>query len=162
MSESAEQRSKRKFIEHLDSYPWQFQVSIFYSTYQNSLFIEEHKKALNIWLRRWCKEPILLRLRTRNTKVCYLFDVPKTNQKTVPMPYIQLFFINEHQWADIERKLEKIAGENIHLKNRRLSPKKLCSYKRAVKKQKPNNLKKILGDKKINRFSLLNAQLDYN
>jgi hypothetical protein len=157
MPESAEDKSKRIFIQHLDSYDWVCQVSIFYQSYSNSRDALEHGKQFRKWISRYHKHTILWRLGLKNTDSSYYWDAP-INSKYIVMPYHTLFFTVKPNRQKLTEKFEDICRGEVKTKLRTLSQDKMISYKDSVSNQKPHNLKSVFFEKKINRFSIMNSK----
>jgi hypothetical protein len=155
MPESSEDKSKRIFIEHLDSCNWQYQVSIFYQSYRSSRDAIEHSKEFRKWISRYHPHKTLWRLVLRNTESFYIPDAP-IGKTTVTMPYHTLFFTVKPNIKKIAEKFESICRNEVNVKNQKVTPEKLNSYKNSVNNQKPHNLNMVFFERKINRFSILN------
>ena len=155
MSESSEDKSKRIFIEHLDSCNWQYQLSIFYQSYRSSRDAIEHSKEFRKWISRYHPHKILWRLALKNTESFFTPDAPK-GKASVTMPYHTLFFTIKPDREKITEKFESICRSEVKTRIRKLTPEKIDSYKNSVSNQKPHNLNMIFFERKINRFSIMN------
>lgn len=144
MTESAEDRSKRKFCEYLRSYPWVKQISIFYEDTDVAIeqALTDGPKLRKALARAFPESVFLWRLALKNLKGRGV------------TPYWTAFATKDFRTADLSSIVDRVAGCSV--KVRRIQEGKLASYERAVLKQRPHDLKAIFGNKKINRISLVN------
>ncbi|HEX5057209.1 MAG TPA: hypothetical protein VFX02_12025 [Gammaproteobacteria bacterium] len=167
MSETAEYRSKRRFCSYLKDNPWQWQYTVFYTFVEEGQKAIEHGKALRRLLAaKYTSQPFLWRLCLKIVPTIYFDDEadyfdPRDveNNHSVPrvvMPFHTLFTTEKLRYTPLFQNISMKINSGIWLKNRRVSPYKVERYCRAVMLEKPHDLKKFFGDKKINRFSLIN------
>ncbi len=161
MSESPEDRSKRRFLEHLDSHQWTYQVSIFLNYYGDKEHSLDVFDSVRSRIARVYKEqPFLWRLAAKGgLPPSYFKDEEDIGLAKVTSPYLTLFTDTSIPKKEIKHIIDKMPGDfELRVKVTALSEDKINSYRRAVKKQKPHNLKAIYGDRKINRFGVLNGK----
>lgn len=161
MSESPVDRSKRRFLEHLDSHQWTYQVSMFLDYYGDREHSLDVFNSVRDRIARVYKgQPFLWRLAAkRGLPPSYFKDEEDIGLAKVTSPYLTLFTDTPIPRKQIEHIIDKMPEElQLRVKVRTLSTVKLNRYEEAVKKQKPHNLKAIYGDRKINRFGLLNSK----
>ncbi|MET0015019.1 MAG: hypothetical protein ABW088_15310 [Sedimenticola sp.] len=157
MSESSEDRTKRKYINYLHSCEWKYQYSIFYKSIAASKEAVNHAHKLKRNFSRTFKNPLLHRLQLRGGLDPKIFDdgVPG---KRVIAAYHSFFSTDK---LDRE-KLEDIAGRvvdgQIKVNYRSLRPEKLARIESAIKNQKPHDLITFFGKSNIQRISLLNKK----
>ncbi|MCD8530193.1 MAG: hypothetical protein LRY66_02295 [Saccharospirillaceae bacterium] len=144
MTESAEDRSKRKFCEYLNSYQWVKQISIFYDetdvAIQNAL--DDGLRLRKALARAFPDSVFLWRLALKNLKGRGV------------TPYWTAFTTGDFRTAGLSHYVSKFDGCSV--KVRRIGESKISSYTRSVLRENPHNLKAVFGDRKINRFSLQN------
>lgn len=142
MSESADERSRRVFCNHLMNFKWVQQISFFYTEEEDALnnVITDGKRLRKALARKYPECTFLWRLMLK------FFDGANRPYWTV--------YVTEK----IDRKEINKFFESGRVKARMLSEEKIKSIRNAVMNQKPHDLKSVLGEEKINRFSLLNAR----
>lgn len=144
MTESAEDRSKRKFCDHLTSYEWTSQISAFYEDQDVAIesVIIEGAKLRKALARAFPESVFLWRLMIKH----------RSGQG--PFPYWTAFTTESMNRKDLTRYFKKL-GCNPSV--RKVTEEKVASFGRAVMTQRPHDLNRVLGDRKINRFSLVNG-----
>lgn len=143
MSETAEQRTKRRFSEYLDLTTWKYQYSFFYQC-----SMEARACALSdaLKLREKLRRTNILKCRPFLYRLCLY----KTNA-------FHTVFTTEKIDLDLLNSIASKASDvELRILGRKASDAKIQNYKRAIKRQKPHNLVGFFGDKKINRISLIN------
>ena len=145
MTETAEQRTKRRFIEYLDMTEWEYQYSFFYQCAMDAReFALVDAAKLKEKLRRTRSlqsQPFLYRLCLYKSNAFHtVFTTKKVDQIL------------------LKSLVEKVAKVEIRIMGREITSWKIEKYKRAVSKQRPHDLKGFFGDKKINRIALLNIK----
>lgn len=142
MSESSDERSKRIFVTHLLAYPFKRQLSFFYQDLgvaQGEL-LEDGKVLRRRLARSFPSDVFLWRLVVRR--------IEGENR-----PFWTAYTTGEISREDLNRA---VRGLGCFPKDRRISEEKLNSTARAIRVQRPHDLKAIFGDRKINRFHLMN------
>lgn len=145
MTETAEQRTKRRFNEYLDLTTWTHQYSFFY---QNS----EDAKAYALDDATKLKEKLRRTKSLRHQPFLYRLCLYKANA------FHTVFTTKPIDLELLDSIIAKVNSVEIKVAGRELSDWKIEKYKRAVSKQKPHNLVGFFGDKKINRIGLLNSK----
>jgi len=144
MSESSEDKTKRKYVHVLTSNPWPFQCSIFYANPTESTRLLDDMKRFKQRLRRKLPtSPMLIRIKL-------------LHRNKVLQAYVSILTANDH--CDV---IEGVASRSfavpVNVRGRRFSAERIARQASAIKSQKPHNLNRLLGDRKINRYSLLNV-----
>lgn len=170
MSESAEDKSKRRFCEYLDLADWRYQYSFFHNDKQTAEeFAIQDGAALRKALARAFKDqPFLYRLclTSRGYKQAReevdedtgeIISLPK--EKPVILPFHMLFTTKKLDYGVVSKLVDKHCMDSeIGMLYRARTEAQVVRYRSAVKVQKPHNLKRFFGDKKINRIALLNQK----
>lgn len=164
MTESAEDRSKRGFCKHLRDYEWLKQISIFYCNYDDALNAPEHGLRVRRALAKAFPDTTFLwRLVCKNVRES-AGVVDATNQLySGTIPYWTAFITSELKRKEllpiIEKNL-KVSEDGFRLFVRSTPEWKLETYEAAVMKQKPHDLQRVFGQRKLNRFHLMNKGVD--
>lgn len=143
MTESAEQRTKRRFNEYLALTTW---------THQYSFFYQDSKDA------RACAldDATKLKEKLRRTKALkaqpflYRLCLYKANA------FHTIFTTKAVDLDLLESIIGKVSEVELRTVGRELPEGKIENYKQATNRQRPHNLVGFFGDKKINRIALLN------
>lgn len=167
MSESAEEKTKRRFVECANLGIWNYQYSFFHNNPDTAKdFAERDKQGLKRILSRKFKQPFLYRLclSKRGRTVVEHADEDtgeiishiRSNGELVPYHmFLTTKKLPTGFWDDIKDRFDV----DLDMAYRTKSSDQVEKYAQAVLKQKPHNLKRFFGDKKINRIALLNVAL---
>lgn len=158
MSESPEQKSKRKFVEYFVEGSWNYQTTLFLDSVADvenalELFAEARKK-----INRKIKGPVLWRIGVKNRQQKLFNDWDGKASGNISAPYLT-FFTEEELGEDV---LFNLLGKNFpsgstRLKSRTLNEEKLQSVRSAISNQRPHNLESVFKKKGVQRYGLLNS-----
>lgn len=116
----------------------------------------EDGKALRKLLARNFEQPFLWRLCLDKLSKDYTTVGPRP-----PSVVYHNFFTDRK--LDRDKLKQKVLGNNrmpaLKVLSQQVTDDKISKYIQAVMKQRPHDLNKVLGNKKINRFSMLNSNL---
>jgi hypothetical protein len=143
LSETAEQRTKRRFIEYLGLTRWTYQYSFFY---QNSK--EARASALDDATK--LKEKLRRTTALKAQPFLYRLCLYRANA------FHTIFTTKAIDLELLESIMLKVNTFEVRVIGRTLREEKIENYKRAIKNQRPHNLIDFFGDTKINRIALLN------
>ena len=159
MSETPKDHSKRKFLTHYDQHDWQYQITVFLRSpddIENAL--ELFTKARKHFARKNPDHPILWRIGVKGVRPHEVFRDYAGTAKRINMPYITLITTKEFNHTDAVKQFDRLGIlDKLDVRQRQFTDSKPQTYRSAVKNQKPHDLKAVFGDKKINRFGILNA-----
>lgn len=143
MSESSEEKTKRKYLTVLRGYQWSYQHSVFYNDPEQSHALLEHMVRFKQVLRRRCPDqPFLVRIQT-------------LKKGSVPhQAYLTIFTTKKVE--DLREMANKVFPAIMNVMGKKLSVEKLDQIARAIEKQKPHDLSKVLDKAGINRWTVLN------
>ncbi|MDY7550440.1 hypothetical protein RGV59_06250 [Pseudomonas sp. FG1] len=146
MSETSEEKTKRKYLTVLRGYQWSYQHSVFYDKPEQSHALLEHMVKFKQVLRRRCPDqPFLVRIQT-------------LKKGAAPhQAYLTIFTTKKVE--DLQEMANKVFPAIMNVMGKRLSVEKLDQIARAIEKQKPHDLSKVLDKAGINRWSVLNKHL---
>ena len=145
MSESSVNKTRRKFINLLTAYNWTYQHSVFYVEHAASVALLNDMVSFKQKLRRECPDqPFLLRM--------MLLNRDKNEQA-----YLTIF--TTAKTPEVERIAGVAFSAETKVRHRKCSTSKLASITSAIAIQKPHNLNRFFGKKKVNRYSVLNGHL---
>jgi len=145
VSESSEEKTKRKYLTVLRGYQWSYQHSIFYNDPNESHALLEHMvRFKQILRRRYPEQPFLIRIQT-------------LKKGSAPhQAYLTLFTSNKVE--DLREIANKVFPVTMNVLGKKLSAEKLDQLAEAIDNQKPHDLSKVLNKAGINRWSVLNRQ----
>lgn len=143
MSETSEDKTKRKYLSVLRGYQWSYQHSVFYDNPELSYGLLDDMVAFKQTLRRKCPDqPFLLRIQT-------------LKKGAAPhQAYLTIFTTEKVE--DLGEIANKTFPTKMNDLGKKLSAEKLEQIAGAIEKQKPHDLSKVLGKSVINRWSILN------
>lgn len=149
MSETSEDKTKRKYLATLTNHHWSHQYSVFY----DNLALSNHlladmvgfKQALR---KQFPDQPFLIRIQTkvgngRGDKTLQAYLMILTTARSEGLKGV----------AD-----NAFSSEVNVMSDMKLAPEKLESIASAIDKQKPHDLTKVFGDVRIRRWSVLNKE----
>lgn len=149
MSESSDDKSKRKYLHLLLNYQWSYQHSLFYEEREDSKTLLDDMIRFKQELRRKCPDqPFLIRIQLHNRKT-----------EHSPDGGLQAYLViltTERADKQINEATEKAMSAQCNILNMILTPEKITKAASAIKSQKPHNLERLFDKQKINRFSVLN------
>ncbi len=146
MSETSEEKTKRKYLTVLRGYQWSYQHSVFYDDPEQSHALLEHMVKFKQALRRRCPDqPFLVRIQT-------------LKKGSAPhQAYLTIFTTKKVE--DLREVANKVFPTIMNVMGKKLSVEKLDQIVRAIEKQKPHDLSKLFDKVGINRWSVLNKHL---
>ncbi len=161
MTESAEERTKRKFLSCFDRYDWNTQISIFLVSAEDIPdALDLFQKTRKHLARKIPEDPILWRICSKGVNPSKVYSDYHGTSKTLLSPYLTIFTTKELKPNEAKSLFESLKiGTRIIIKARKLSLAKKHTYQRSIKIQKPHDLTKIFGEKKVKRFGVLNEKL---
>ena len=146
MSETSEDKTKRRYLAVLRGYQWSYQHSIFYADPEQSHALLDHMVRFKQTLRRRCPDqPFLIRVQT-------------LNKWGRPLQAYLTFFTTK-KVEDLQEMAEKVFPANMNVRGRTLSVEKHGTIARAIEKQKPQDLSKVFDKVGMNRWSVLNKHM---
>jgi hypothetical protein len=145
VSETSEEKTKRKYLTVLRGYQWSYQHSVFYDDPEQSLGLLEDMASFKQMLRRRCPDqPFLIR-------------VQALKKGAVHQAFLSI--ITTAKVDDLREIANKTFPAKMNVIGRTLSVEKHDSIARAIEKQKPQDLSKLFDKAGINRWSVLNKRL---
>lgn len=145
MTETAAERTKRQFNQYIDLGIWTHQYSFFYQSAEDArMHALNDASKLKEKLRRATAlkdQPFLYRLCLYRENAYHTIF---TNKPVDEQLLYSIFF--------------KVSAVDFKVAGREVADWKIEKYRRAVTEQRPHNLKRFFGDKKINRIALLNKK----
>lgn len=154
--ESSTDKTKRKIINLLTNYQWQYQYSIFFDV---SYLAHDRAKVVAL---EWFNDFDDIKLRdylrkTSDTAVLFIirtgFIKNRDDKKTIRQVYITMYCNTE---INLAYYLESKGEDNLNVIKRKLKPWRIPRAVETIKKQKLHDLV-FLGNK--NRYSLINKKL---
>ena len=143
MSETSEDKTKRKYLSVLRNYQWSYQHSIFYDDPKLSERLLEEMVPFKQRLRRQCSEqPFLVRIQTLK------------KGSNPHQAYLTIFTTKKVE--GLKEMANKVFPATMNVMGKRLSGEKLKQIADAIERHKPHDLSKIFGMTGINRWSILN------
>ena len=142
MSETSEEKTKRKYLTVLRGYQWSYQHSVFYDDPEQSLGLLEDMASFKQMLRRRCADqPFLIR-------------VQALKKGAVHQAFLSI--ITTAKVDDLREIANKTFPAKMNVVGRRLSAERLSQQARVIEEAKPHDLSKLFDKVGINRWSILN------
>ena len=142
MSETSEDKTKRKYLTVLRDYQWSYQHSIFYKDAEQSHALLGDMVRFKQMLRRRCPDqPFLIR-------------VQALKKGAVHQAFLSI--ITTAKVEDLQGVANKAFPAKMNVVGRRLSAERLSQQARVIEEAKPHDLSKLFDKAGINRWSVLN------
>lgn len=149
MSETSEDKSKRKYLKLLNDYEWNYQHSLFYENPEDSKLLLDDMIRFKQFSRRRCADhALLIRVQLLRKKTAY-------NPNGTEQAYLTILATKDIK-ASIQEAAKTTISSPCNVVIKQLSAEKKNSIASAIKSQKPHNLERFFGKEKINRFTVLN------
>lgn len=147
MTESTEDKTKRRYLEYLMLYEWSYQYSFFYKDHEYSRELIHHKPKLTRALsQRFQSQPFLLRVQI-------------LNKSKRLQAYVTVFTTEKISMLDMKDATDACGlSECLNVMSRRCSDWKIESMANKIKEQKPHDLKRFFGSKTVKRWNVLNKK----
>ncbi len=146
MSETSEEKTRRRYLALLTGNEWTMQYSVFYANPALSIQLLDDQIAFKQKLRKeYPDQPFLIRIQTKLGN--------GLGDKTLQA---WLSIITTKPVEGFESFLDKTFPVAMNGPGRKLNRMKLYTMTTALSKQKPHDLTKIFGDIRIRRWTLLN------
>lgn len=144
MSETSEDKTKRKYLSVLRGYQWSYQHSVFYDDPEQSLGLLDDMGSFKQMLRRKCPDqPFLIRVQALKKGAIY---------------QAFLSIITTAKVDDLRVIANKTFPATMNVVGRRLSAERLSQQASVIGENKPHDLSKLFDKAGINRWSVLNRQ----
>ncbi|NIX94779.1 hypothetical protein HCG45_18785 [Pseudomonas fulva] len=144
MSETSEDKTKRKYLSVLRGYQWSYQHSVFYDDPEQSLGLLDDMGSFKQMLRRKCPDqPFLIRVQALKKGAIY---------------QAFLSIITTAKVDDLRVIANKTFPAIMNVVGRRLSAERLSQQASVIGENKPHDLSKLFDKAGINRWSVLNRQ----
>lgn len=157
MSELSKEKTRRKYIDFLENYHWEEQISLFITNQsQIDTFLID-------------MEEIRSKLRSHNRNTAFLYRIALKNKpahqanwyegekKYVTEPYMTLY--SSARDLDIYKVLGKSDTEfEYNPASRDVKSDKLATTINSISKQQPHNLKKFFNGKTVRRYEVINKK----
>lgn len=147
MSETSEDKTKRKYLAMLTDHQWSHRYSVFYAdlTMSNRLLTDMvgFKQALR---KEYPDQPFLIRIQTKLGGL--------TDKKTLQA---YLTILTTAKSGELKEVALGTFSSEVNVSSEKLLPAKLESMASAIDTQKPHDLTKVFGNVRIRRWSVLNA-----
>lgn len=144
MSETSEEKTKRKYLTVLRGNQWLYQHSVFYDDPEQSLGLLDDMASFKQMLRRRCPaQPFLIR-------------VQALKKGAVHQAFLSI--ITTARVDDLREIANKTFPATMNVVGRRLSAERLSQQARVIEEAKPHDLSKLFDKAGINRWTLLNKQ----
>lgn len=146
MSETSEEKTRRRYLALLTGNEWTYQYSVFYADPALSIQLLDEQIAFKQKLRmQYSDQPFLIRIQTKLGN--------GLGDKTLQA---WLSVITTKPAQGFESILDATFSTPMNGPGRKLTRMKLYTAANAISKQKPHDLKKLFGNIQIRRWTLLN------
>ena len=161
VSESSQEKTKRKTLELLSSEQWSYQLSIFYRCFSNRLLALEHKEKVTRVLKRLNPEqPMLYRLCLYNAPHEHLDDIDDNDLLTERMPYHAIFSSDPFSLKESElaEALSQAVGVSLNVLKRGFKGELKRRYLSAIKTGELHELKEYFNTNRVRSYYLINKK----
>jgi hypothetical protein len=160
MTETAEDRSKRRFCQHLDDDIWRYQVTIFLTQYSDRYVSPEIFQTVRKRIARCYREqPFLWRIGIKAKAKARYFDDLDPADTAVTVPYMTLYTDRHTERKGLMSCLSKMKlPPDVSVWTQYTNKARRDGYIRKVKLDDPHDLKAYFDKQKVNRFGLLNIR----
>jgi len=142
VSESSEEKTKRKYLTVLRGYQWSYQHSVFYAdSEQSHALLDDMVKFKQVLRRRCPDQPFLIR-------------VQALKKGAVHQAFLSI--ITTAKVDDLRDIANKTFPATMNVVGRGLSAARLSQQARVIEEAKPHDLSKLFDKAGINRWSVLN------
>lgn len=156
MSEPSEEKTKRKYLAHLNEYEWSYQYSLFYDDTEESRHLLDDMVGFKQALRRkWPDAAFLIRIQSHRK------DVGNGHANRELQAFLSILCTNKLEGI-MDGFLDPLFSAPVNIIYKRLSIAKQRQIFSSISRQRAHDLTKIFKDKTtpIKRYSVLNkAQL---
>lgn len=158
MSESPQQKTKRTYKKRLLGNDFKYQYSIFYSSKEDALEAVESGAILRRAIaRKYRNQPFLWRLGKVLTAKGLIEDMLAVDSpERIEMVYWSFFTTQELKYGALKAFIENRLEVSTRLKKRAVSEERLMKMANTIDRQKPHDLNKFFGLKKVNRMHCVN------
>tara|TARA_R110001592_G_scaffold112297_6_gene310410 strand:- start:8512 stop:9066 length:555 start_codon:yes stop_codon:yes gene_type:complete len=166
MTESTEQKTRRKFSKLYLKYDWRFKTTVFLQEYEDRLEFLEYARVMRRELPKVFPETAFLwRLILSRAKTSY-FEGYDGKAATTDMPAITLFHYARISREELRDGLEAALAKHssgaytpLYVKGQSVTTEKYHSYPKTVKNGKPQNLEKYFSLEKCpQRYGIINKK----
>ncbi len=170
MSETPEEKTKRRFCDYMELADWKYQYSFFHNDLEVAQLsaIQDGAIIRKVLSRNFKTQPFLYRLcltsrgyrqarELVDEETGEIFSLPA--EKPALLPFHMFLTTEKLDYGLVCSLIGKYCIDSeVGILYRVRSKGQMIRYKSAVKIQKPHNLKRFFGDGKINRIALLNRR----
>lgn len=145
MSESTEEKTKRRYVRPLLCYPWIYQTSVFYQTSEESLTLIEDMNLI---------KP---KISAAYPTVAFMVRVQLKYQTRVRSRIALASILSTAEVPDLANEIMAwLAHRHIETSRKRVTVLKRKTMARSIKTQEPHDLTSFFRMAKVNRFTFLN------
>ncbi|WP_085724684.1 hypothetical protein [Pseudomonas sp. R37(2017)] len=149
MSETSEDKTKRRYLALLTGHHWSHQYSVFYDDLKlSNQLLTDKEPFLQSLRKRYPGQPFLVRIQTKNG-----------NGKGDKGLQAYLMILTTAQSGGLKQIVDESFTADMNVKSKRLEGLKPYTIASAIENQRPHDLTKVFGDIRIRRWSLLNKAM---
>jgi len=146
--ESSEDKTKRKFAKYLLDPIWNYQYSIFYETPEESITLLADQKLLRKELgRKFPNQPFLVRIQTLKSH----------RWGNVLQAYLTIY--TTQRTPEFFEVVDRYFPAPVNVLYRQLTERRREVKARKILTQKPHDLFKMFGSRRIRRYGIINKHL---
>ncbi|NKQ10643.1 hypothetical protein [Pseudomonas sp. SST3] len=152
MSETSEEKTKRKYLQLMNDYEWSYQYSIFYDDPSYSCRLLEDMVGFKQALRRkWPDTAFLIRIQSHRR------EMGAGSNNKVLQAFLSILSTSKLQGI-MDGFLDPLFAVQVNIMYKRLSIDKQKRMYQAIAQQMPHDLSKVFKDKTgpIKRYTILN------
>ena len=145
MTETSEDKTKRKYVDQLMADIWKYQYSVFYQNPDDSIRLIDDADTFKQGMgRKFPNQPFLIRVCLKGTG--------RSKQAW-------LSILTTAEASGLAERAEKKFSAPVNVKVRRYTDTKAEQAAATIMKQGPHDLKHFFGKEKVNRYALINKDL---
>lgn len=152
MSESSDEKTRRKYLQLMNDYEWSYQYSLFYDDPHDSRrLLDDMVKFKQALRRKWPDTAFLIRVQSHRK------DMGNGNANKVLQAFLSILSTSKLQGI-IDGFLDPLFSAPVNVMYRRLSLGKQKQIYHSIARQRPHDLTKVFKAKTspIKRYSVLN------
>ncbi|MFG3502929.1 hypothetical protein ACGFZ7_17505 [Pseudomonas sp. NPDC047963] len=152
MSESSEEKTKRKYLQMMNDYEWSYQYSLFYDDPDDSCrLLDDMVKFKQALRRKWPNTAFLIRIQSHRR------DMGAGRKDKLLQAFLSILSTSKLQGI-MGGFADPLFSAQVNIMYKRLSVGKQKQIYSSIARQNPHDLAKVFKDKAgpIKRYSILN------
>lgn len=152
MSETSEEKTRRRYLQIMNDYEWSYQYSLFYDNPDDSYrLLDDMVKFKQALRRKWPNTAFLIRIQSHRR------DMGTERKDKVLQAFLSILSTSKLQGV-MDGFLDSLFSAQVNIIYKKLSVGKQKQIYNSIARQQPHDLAKVFKHKKgpIKRYSILN------